>query len=129
MKERAAPVAAIHPLLVRGLPVAGLAGLALWAVFATFTVDAPPLDITRAQAEQRARQALAERGVTLDARWTALPRLDGSPVEPHNFIWRTAGRDAYNRLLGQFMPAPGGPCGSRGSRGTWANAPRNTRSR
>ena len=106
VKERSAPVAAIHPLLVRGLPVAGLAGLALWAVFATFTADAPPLDVTRAQAEQRARQALAERGITLDARWMALPRLDGSPVEPHNFIWRTAGRDAYNRLLGQFMPAP-----------------------
>jgi hypothetical protein len=102
----AATATAIHPLVVRGLPIAGVAGLALWAFFAQFTYDAPPLDVGLVQADQLARQALSERGVTLDSNWRALPQLDDSPGEPHNFVWRTAGREAYNRLLGQFMPPP-----------------------
>ncbi len=106
VKEVAAKAATVHPLVVRGLPIAGVAGLALWAFFAHFAYDAPPLDVGRVRAEQLARQALTERGVTLDSNWKALPQLDGSPGEPHKFVWRTAGRDAYNRLLGQFMPPP-----------------------
>jgi hypothetical protein len=106
VKEGAAAAATFHPLVARGLPIAGVAGLALWAFFTHFTVDAPTLDISRAGAEQRARQTLAERGITLDSSWRALPQLDGSPAQPHNFIWRTAGREAYARLLGQFMPPP-----------------------
>jgi hypothetical protein len=105
-KVSATTAAAVHPLVVRGLPIAGVAGLALWAFFTHFTYDAPALDVGRAGAEQRARQALAERGVTLDSNWRALPQLDGAPGEPHDFVWRTAGRDAYTRLLGQFMPPP-----------------------
>jgi hypothetical protein len=106
VKEVAGGPAGLHPIIARGLPVAGVIGMVLWAFFANFSFDAPPLDVGRAQAEQRARQALAERGVTLDSSWRALPQLDGFPVAPHNFVWRTAGRDAYNRLLGQFMPPP-----------------------
>ena len=106
VQEVTARAAAVSPFVVRALPVAGVAGLALWAFFANFTYDAPPLDVGRVQAEQRARQALAERGVTLDSNWKALPQLDGSPGEPHDFVWRTAGRDAYNRLLGQFLVPP-----------------------
>jgi hypothetical protein len=102
------PVAStgVHPLVVRALPIAGVVGLALWAVFTHFTFDAPPLDVGRVSAEQIARQALAERGVRLDSRWRALPDLNGSPAEPHNFVWRTAGHEAYDRLLGQFMAPP-----------------------
>ncbi len=105
-KEATVTSTTVHPLVVRGLAVAGVIGLALWAFFAHFTHDAPPLDVGRVSAEQTARQALAERGVTLDSRWRALPELDGSPAEPHNFVWRTAGREAYHRLLGQFMAPP-----------------------
>ena len=101
-----APTASVHPLLTRLLPAAGVVGLVLWAMFASFAFDAPPLDVGRVEAEQRARAALAERGVTLDASWRALTQLDGSPADTHDFIWRTAGRDAYNRLLGRFLPPP-----------------------
>ena len=101
-----AQATAIHPLVVRGLPIAGVAGLALWVAFTVFTPDSPPLDLSRAHAEQRARQALAERGVTLDQRWRTLPRVDGGPAEPDTFVWRTAGRDAYGRLLGEYLAAP-----------------------
>ena len=106
VKEVAAKAAAVHPLVVRGLPIAGVVGLALWAFSAHFAYDAPPLDVGRVRAEQLARQALTERGVNLDANWKALPQLDDSPGEPHKFVWRTAGREVYNRLLGQFMPPP-----------------------
>jgi hypothetical protein len=100
------PAASLHAGLLRFLPAAGLAGLVLWVAFAGFRPDSPPLNVSRGLAEQRARQALAARGVALDGRWRALPSLDGAPVETHNFVWRTAGRDAYRRLLGQFLPAP-----------------------
>jgi hypothetical protein len=106
VKEATVAPSSVHPLVVRGLPIAGVIGLAAWAFFAHFTYDAPPLDVGRGSAEQTARRALAERGVTLDSRWRALPELDGSPTEPHNFVWRTAGREAYDRLLGQFMAPP-----------------------
>jgi hypothetical protein len=106
VKEAAPATAATSPLVVRALPVAGIVGLVLWVLFANFQFDAPPLDVGRADAEQTAQKALAERGITLDASWKALPQLDGSPGQADNFIWRTAGRDAYRRLLGQFMPPP-----------------------
>ncbi len=106
VKEVAARPVGLHPVIARGLPAAGAIGVVLWVFFAHFSYDAPPLDVSRPQAERIARQALAERGVTLDSSWRALPQVDGSPTAPHNFVWRTAGRDAYNRLLGQFMPPP-----------------------
>ncbi len=106
VREVAAPTVALHPIIARGLPVAGVTGAVLWAFLVNLSFDAPPLDVGRAQAEQRARQALTERGITLDSNWRALPQLEGSPVEPHKFVWRTAGRDTYKRLLGQFLPPP-----------------------
>ena len=59
----------IHPRTVRLLPVAGMLGVVLWALFANFENYAPPLDLQRQQAIELAHEALQQRGISLDAPW------------------------------------------------------------
>src|SRR4051812_32681753 len=47
----------IHPYVLRGLPVIGLAGLIVWVFASPFHTDAPPIDITRSKAERIARDS------------------------------------------------------------------------
>src|SRR3989441_4903254 len=89
------PVAAINPRLSGVLPVAGLIGLAIWVSTTSFRTDAPPISINRAEAEQKARQALNERNIQLNPTWTALGRVNGQPDQQQRFVWQTAGRERY----------------------------------
>jgi membrane protease YdiL (CAAX protease family) len=65
------------------------------------------LTSTRAQAEAAARRALADRGVTLDAKWRVMPvPLDGSEGA-HEFVAETAGEARRRELVGTYLPTPG----------------------
>jgi hypothetical protein len=100
------PVTAINPRVSRLLPVAGLIGLVIWVTTTSFRIDAPPIPINRADAQQKARQALAERNIQLDSTWTVLGRVNGQPDQQHRFVWQRAGRERYAALLGTYLPPP-----------------------
>jgi hypothetical protein len=93
----------------RGLPAVGLAGLVVWILASQFRTDAPATKIRRGEAEQRARQALSLQGVELDSEspsWTVLSHVEGQPGQVDRFIWQTAGRDRYEKLLGAYIAPP-----------------------
>ena len=96
---------AMSPGLIRGLAIAGLAALVVWAFARPFRAELPPLTVGRAVAEQAARDTLAARGVTLDAGWRVLPTVEAGG-DAGQFVWRTAGRDRYFSLLGTYLPLP-----------------------
>ena len=96
----------ISPAVLRALPVIGLAGFVLWIAASPFHTDVPPIQITRNEAEQKARQALTERGIQLDESWRALSRVEGQPGEQNRFVWQKAGPDAYKRLVGSYLTPP-----------------------
>jgi hypothetical protein len=88
------------------LPVLGLAGLAAWFFATPFRTDAPPIKIGRAEAEQRARRALTDKGAQLDSSWTVLSHVEGQPGEINRFVWQTAGKERYEKLLGVYVTPP-----------------------
>src|SRR5881628_2929718 len=96
----------ISPAVLRALPAIGLAGFVLWIAASPFHTDVPPIQITRNEAEQKARQALTERGIQLDQSWRALSRVEGQPGEQNRFVWQKAGPDAYERLVGSYVTPP-----------------------
>lgn len=103
----AEPVAtAISPAVRRALPIAGVAGLVVWILASPFQADAPPVPIQRTEAIQKARDALAERGIRLTESWTVLSDIQGQPGELNRFVWQTAGRERYKALLGVYVTPP-----------------------
>jgi hypothetical protein len=97
---------AIAPSIRIALPIAGLVGLLAWILASPFRTDAPPLEINRFDAVQKAREALGEHGARLDGTWKALSTVEGQPGEMNRFVWQTAGRDVYQKLLGVYVTPP-----------------------
>jgi hypothetical protein len=93
----------IAPVVLRGLPIAGVIGLVLWIVATQYRTDAPPIQLRRGEAEQKARQTLVDRGTRLDPTWTVLSHVEGQPGEQNRFVWETAGRAIYEKLLGVYV--------------------------
>jgi hypothetical protein len=96
----------ISAATLRTLPILGLAGLVVWLFASSFRTDAPPITISRSEAEKQARQALADKGVELDSSWKLLSHVEGQPGEINRFVWQTAGRDRYQKLLGVYVTPP-----------------------
>ena len=61
--------------------------------------------VTRAQALEQARQAVAARGVSLGPRWRLLPLVDNGAGAPHEFVSRTAGEARRLELVSSYLPA------------------------
>jgi len=96
----------IRPYVMRWLPVAGLAGLIAWIAATPFHTDAPPIEISRGEAERMARDALGRRGERLDSSWEVLGRASSQPDQASRFVWQTAGRERYEKLLGTYLTPP-----------------------
>src|SRR5262249_19757438 len=96
----------ISPRVASLLPLAALAGLVVWILASPFHTDAPPVTIGRAGAVDKARQALAERGIRLPEVWTVLSYVEGQPGEINRFVWQTAGRQIYEKLLSVYVTPP-----------------------
>jgi hypothetical protein len=101
------PPTSIPSSVLKALPIAGLTGLLIWLLVSPFHTDAPPVNVTRGEAEQQAREALARRGIQLDASWRVLGYVEGQPGEINRFVWQTVGRDVYRKLLGVYVTPPG----------------------
>jgi membrane protease YdiL (CAAX protease family) len=102
----AAKPGAISAKAGRLLLAAGVLGSIAWFVAANFQSDAPPLTITRSEAENLARQTLAECGVELPAPWQALSSVQAQPDEQDRFIWQKGGKKNYDELIGKYLKPP-----------------------
>jgi hypothetical protein len=101
----AAPAAAASwlPRVVGG---AAVFGVMAWMLATTFTVVVPPLNLKRADALRIAREAVTQRGANLPARWQTLATSGSGADMAGRFVWRTAGREAYQALLGDELRPP-----------------------
>lgn len=95
----------------RALPLLGLAGLLALGLSGRLQSDTPPLAIDRAQAEASADAAVAERGMKPADGWkrfsvTRLVADDPGAGQWHKFVWREAGREAYEKLIGNWLAPP-----------------------
>jgi hypothetical protein len=95
----------------RALPLLGLAGLIAIVFSGGLRRDTPPLAIDRAQAEAAADAAVEQQGMKPDQGWKrfAVTRLvsdDPSAAQWHAFVWREAGREAYEHLIGSWLAPP-----------------------
>jgi hypothetical protein len=95
----------------RALPLLGVAGLAAIALSGGLQRDTPPLLIDRAQAEIAADAAVAQRGMKPGDGWKRFSTVrlvtdDAGAAQWHQFVWREAGRDAYEKLIGNWLAPP-----------------------
>ncbi len=110
--EPAAPVAAAAAPEGPGgaaLPAAralGVLGLVAWGATLLMPPDTEPFRIGRDAAGARALHALAARGFTPPANWRVLTSVEDRADLQDAFVWRTAGKDAYRRLLGSYLEGP-----------------------
>jgi hypothetical protein len=101
-----APAARSWSALPRWAPVAGIAGLAMWAFLGEFQTPAPPLRLGRAEAVALAQTALEARGTKLEPPWVTLSYVQAVPDQEHRFVWQSAGAGAYRELLGSYLAPP-----------------------
>ena len=66
----------------------GIVGIALWACTTKFHNNAPPLNLSRAQAVAAARTAFAQQGITLEKPWQPVNQVVADVIDQHQFIWR-----------------------------------------
>ena len=111
--ERAAVAAApavgpatISDRLLRTVIIAGVAGAIAWALVKPFTSAVPPLTLNAGAAKEIARAAVKSRGGSLPASWRTLALAVDGADESHRFVWRTAGRGAFEALLGSDLAPP-----------------------
>jgi hypothetical protein len=95
----------------RVLPLLALAGVAAFALFASFRADVPSPRLDRAAAVKAAEAALAARGVELGPEWQRLSTLRSAAEDPsvwtmHKFVWREQGPEAYRALIGGALAGP-----------------------
>ncbi len=105
------PAASPHRALTLGprarAPGCIAGGVALLGVLAAVMLSPRKemFTVTRAQALEQARQAVAARGVSLGPRWRLLPLVDNGAGAPHEFVSRTAGEARRLELVSSYLPA------------------------
>jgi hypothetical protein len=88
------------------LPLLGIAGIVLILTLPRTPPDSLPLYLERAEAEQAADAALAQRGVKLSKAWQHFSLIQQEQQQSDTFIWREGGPAAYAKLMGNFLPPP-----------------------
>jgi hypothetical protein len=96
----------MNPLVRRFLPVAGVLCLVLWVSATGFNPDAPPLSISRHEGMKVASQELENRGVHISGSWKVLTAVDSQPSQEDRFVWQTAGKESYKRLMHEYLAPP-----------------------
>lgn len=96
---------AFGPRAILGWIAAGVTGLVAWVAIAEFQTDIGPLPVSRRQAEQAARSALAVRGMTLGPGWRVMPVPENGQDDSHRYVWEHA-RPRFRDLLGRYLATP-----------------------
>ena len=91
-------------MLRRILPLLGLGGILLWTLLPNPAPAALPFAVTRDAATALADAALAERGIHPGPGWHRFSQVSANPADGESFIWKTAGRAAWQRLRGHYIP-------------------------
>jgi hypothetical protein len=92
--------------LPRWLVPAGVLGLGVWLLASEWSAPVPRLELRRAEAVRLARDALEERGITLDPSWRVLPTVASGGGPGSRFTWETAGDSTWRALLGDALAVP-----------------------
>ena len=100
--SQAAPVPRLALPRVPISAAIALAGLALWAYASVKPVESPPLDISRGEAFEIAREVLAANGVEAD-NWQATAVFSGAAGAQHRFVWGEAGPEAFRAVLRPYL--------------------------
>jgi hypothetical protein len=85
-------------LLIGAVSLAGCA----WAVAARDRMEM--FSVSRAEAANVARAALAARGVTLGPQWRVMPVPDDGSAGAREFVSVTSGEERRRQLLGKYLP-------------------------
>ncbi len=88
------------------LPTLGIVGLIVWGLATNFQPDAPVLANTDGEARTAAREQLAATGVVLGDEWRELANAQAPLGLADRFIWTEGGAEAYDQLLGRYLPVP-----------------------
>ncbi|MCD4750163.1 MAG: CPBP family intramembrane metalloprotease [Thermoanaerobaculales bacterium] len=96
----------LRPQMLRLLAGLGVAGVLAWALIGSSPADAPVFESGDREARTVAREALADRGFTVEAPWRELSTVQSSLGIADRFVWREGGEDAYRELLGRYLPTP-----------------------
>lgn len=91
---------------VRLVTIGGIAGLVIWLLFSNFQNNAPPITITRGEAEAIAQEALGDRGIQLPEPWQMLSDVEVPLDQDDRFIWQTGTEQDYNKLMGEYIDPP-----------------------
>jgi hypothetical protein len=105
--DEAAPHYAVSGTTRTAWMAGGAVGLVALVAIAVLGRPDRLVTVSRARAAEIAREAVAARGATLDARWRVMPVPDGGSGGPHEFVARTAGEARRRTLVGTYLPAPG----------------------
>lgn len=90
------------------LAVIALAAMVLIGLGANHTsrLEWPQYEIDRAQAGQQAEQYLQERGVLLEGEWRRTITTHNGEYQTRNFVWRQAGAEKTQELIGKYLDTP-----------------------
>ncbi len=98
----------LTPRALKLLFLAGVAAMAVWTVSMSLAKpDFPDLTLRKSAAIASARAALVSEGVHLGADWKPLPVVQYDPENESIFVWQTAGKTVFHRLLGNYLAVPG----------------------
>ena len=103
----ATPTGAAPPprLALPRVPVSAaiaLAGLVLWGYASVEPAESPPLGISRGEAYEIAREALAANGVDADD-WRESAVFLGGAGPDHRFVWNEAGPEAFRTVPDSYL--------------------------
>ena len=107
VEEVAAPsVGTMAATTARVIPVVGVMGLVVWLAFTGFSSDAPRMEVGRHDAVTVGQETMDERGIELPPPWRTLTSIVTPLYVEHRFVWQEGGPEAYEQLLGTYLPPP-----------------------
>jgi hypothetical protein len=105
-REPAAASSGLAPRIRVAVAILGGAGVLLWALTTSFQTDAPLIEHGDGEARLAARETLAARNIELAPDWRELSSVQAPLGLQDRFVWQEGGSEAYQELLGRYLPTP-----------------------
>jgi len=98
----------LSPFAQKAVIITGVAGLVVWLMLTDFRKNASPVEMSRTEAIEFAKQEISIRGFEIDLskNWKVFSRVYGGINLQHRFIWQEGGEEAYRDLLGSYLVPP-----------------------
>jgi membrane protease YdiL (CAAX protease family) len=98
--------ATVSDRFLRVVIIAGVAGAIAWVLVTPFSSKVSPLTVNSGAAGEIARAAVKSQGGSLPASWRTFVTVVDGADDSDRFVWRTAGRTAFEALLGTDLVPP-----------------------